>query len=310
MTAEELFVPDPNYAGENAAESQESQEGYAECDHCFLIYDIEIFVTFAGGDGCISELEQDHPVNINTVYVPYEDEFDPELNAAEVLNVLREKGVTHLHHANTVTTSRSFLSSGNLLSREAVRRLGLMQTSQYTDGVDQRYEIFNHLFVDTVDIHERAGDANKYGPVLFVFNVDVLAQEYIGSVRVTKRNPSKWRDSDKEADRYFMSIDELRDDLQIGNFDSMIMFQGNNGIAPLDDHLEQVKLDNPRLKWVDTNLSVYETARLYLEAGKAASGLETPINERGHDGGCYCTTTYKYMAARRFNRMFKPDCKE
>lgn len=59
--------------------------------------------------------------------------FNVDLNAKEVHQILKTKGVTHLHHANTVTTSKSFLENKSLLSREFVERENLFQTGQNSD---------------------------------------------------------------------------------------------------------------------------------------------------------------------------------
>ncbi len=81
-------------------------------------------------------------------------------------NFLLERGVTEVFHANSVATSCHFIRENSLLSRGTVERLGLKQTSQYTDNADKKYSIWFDVFVDTVDIHQRASRRNQYGPVL------------------------------------------------------------------------------------------------------------------------------------------------
>lgn len=60
-----------------------------------------------------------------------------ELNASELLTVLKSKGVTELYHANTVQTSCTFLRCGHVMGRGVVEERGLPQTSQQTDDLDK-----------------------------------------------------------------------------------------------------------------------------------------------------------------------------
>ncbi len=111
-----------------------------------------------------------------------------ELEATDVLRVLERKGVTALHHANTVQTSCTFLQQGKLMGRGIVAEGGFPQTPQQTDEIDKRYAIWNDIFLDGIDIHERARQRCFYGPVLFVLDLSLLAQDFLSSVWVTKRN--------------------------------------------------------------------------------------------------------------------------
>lgn len=87
--------------------------------------------------------------------------------STHVFEALSEKGVTELHHANSVATACQFIRAGSLLSRGSVERLGVAQTPQASDEADRRYSIWFDVFLDSVDIHKRASRANVYGPVMF-----------------------------------------------------------------------------------------------------------------------------------------------
>lgn len=52
-----------------------------------------------------------------------------QLNAKEVYDLLKKKGVKHLHHANTVRASLTFVKEKALVSRNYVEVNGLVQTS-------------------------------------------------------------------------------------------------------------------------------------------------------------------------------------
>jgi hypothetical protein len=111
----------------------------------------------------------------------------------DVYEVLTSIGATTLHHANTVTTSCSFLTLRGLASRALVESSGLSQTRQYSDDIDKRYNIWHCVFVDHVDIHSRGGRVkgpNQYGPVLFKLELEaLLTLPRDTHIFITKKNP-------------------------------------------------------------------------------------------------------------------------
>ncbi len=106
-----------------------------------------------------------------------------DLPSAEIIEILKGKGLLNLYHANTVLTSNTFMENGHLLSREYVEANALLQTPQY--------------------------------PVARLLEFQV--------VHITKRNPSKWSDGDVDASRYYMSSEEFRLGYSRGDFDSMLI---------------------------------------------------------------------------------------
>jgi len=126
----------------------------------------------------------------------------------EIRAVLKDIGVTHLHHANSVITSCTFLEKGGLLSRGFVERKNLVQTPQSSDEIDKKHNIWEYIFLDHIDIHERAGrkkGPNQYGPALFRFNLDILLGLPPGTeVCVTKMNPIHWQAGQFHSDRWFL----------------------------------------------------------------------------------------------------------
>jgi hypothetical protein len=115
-----------------------------------------------------------------------------EIPSKHVYEALRDVGVTSLYHANSVVTATQFLRHNALLSRGTVERNGWIQTPQQSDSQDKRYGIWFDVFMDSVDIHNRARRANAYGPVLFEFDLEIIQRTYTGRIWVTKLNPTKW----------------------------------------------------------------------------------------------------------------------
>ena len=103
--------------------------------------------------------------------------------------MLESKGVNELHHANSVATACQFIRSRSLMSRGTVERAGVFQTFQASDDIDKRYSIWFDVFMDSVDIHERARRANAYGPVLFVLDTRIIARAYTGRSMGYKNKP-------------------------------------------------------------------------------------------------------------------------
>ncbi len=141
------------------------------------------------------------------------------MQGADIYTVLKGKGIYRLYHANTVTTSCTFLKVGGLASRGYIEDRKLPQTSQYTDSLDKKFGVWYDVFADTVDIHERAGriKVNQYGPVLFIFDLEILKTLPTKSdVFITKKNPTKWTTREPDDKRFFLIQKELESSLIYG----------------------------------------------------------------------------------------------
>lgn len=142
-------------------------------------------------------------------------------NQLTYLEVLKNKGVDLLFHANTVATSLTFLNSNGLLSRQYVEENGLTQTKQYTDSTDKILGVYNDIFFDSCDIHARASRSNLYGPVLFVYDVRLL-EIYESVLGITKSNPCRWNTAMSFEERYFQSPEEVSANFCYGTFEQHI----------------------------------------------------------------------------------------
>lgn len=214
-----------------------------------------------------------------------------ELNAKEVLEVLKKKGIEHFHHANTVQTSCVFLQHGRLLSRGTVDEKGIKQTPQKSDDFDKKYGIWYDVFLDTVDIHARAKSRNFYGPVLFVFGLGILEEDWLASIWITKKNPTDWKDADTPADRYFQSVEEFAKGYSKGNFGSMFMLRSAGGVLRLNPHLEHIIVDDPSWKYEGSD--VYAQTIGALRASAWQGGLkDISIRKRECVTDCKCKDQY------------------
>ena len=226
-----------------------------------------------------------------------------DIPSANVFEVLSDKGVTELHHANSVATACQFIRSKSLLSRGSVDRLGLTQTPQKSDEADRRYSIWFDVFLDSVDIHKRASRANAYGPVLFVFDINIINKNGTGRIWVTRCNPTKWSGK-SDKDRWFQNKSDLSEHFVKGRFDQMIVLRHCGGELPFGKHLKEIILDDPGFKTED-GVDLYSQAIGALRLAMQDVGISVPIKRRKCSEECACQTYWGEDDDRLFT-MFDP----
>ena len=214
-----------------------------------------------------------------------------ELKAKDLYEVLMANKIESLNHANSVITSCQFLRYGSLISRGVIERKQWRQTSQMSDDLDKEFSIWNDVFVDSIDIHERASRSNVYGPVLIKIDPSILIKEYTGNIWVTKSNPTKWHNRPIE-DRWFQSIEELNSDFKKGTFDQMIVFRHSGGELPIKNYVKEILLDDPKIE-KDLTYDVYSLAFGALRSALEEGGVENVvIKKRTCSSFCQCTEDY------------------
>ena len=217
----------------------------------------------------------------------------------EIKSILKEKEVKHLYHANTVATACTFLDNGGLLSRGYVEDHDLFQTSQMSDEDDQQVDVFYDIFFDSVDVHKRGNDRNKYGPVTFVYSVDVIDTLSEGELQITKDNPIYWEADLAEEKRYFQKKTELLNYFDKNDFSQHITIR--HQYQPLSfEYLEKIVIDNPKID--DT--SYFEEAYAALEERMKENKIRVPFKIRTCSSGCHCKKTYGRYQKGYFYHQF------
>lgn len=219
----------------------------------------------------------------------------------KIKQILINSGVSHLYHANTVGTACTYINNYGLLSRGAVRDLGLFQTPQATDASDQAFDIFYDIFFDSVDIHHRSHCLNYYGPVTFEFSIELLDSLPADSIKITKCNPKYWDTKTTEGQKYFLSETELARDFIRGNFGQHITIKDQHSPLPFD-HLERIILDDPHL---DDN-RCFRQAYTYLLDLLEANSIRVPLVIRSCDADCGCVEKYGSYHPYYINTRFNP----
>lgn len=228
-----------------------------------------------------------------------------DLDPRVIYSILKEKKAKGLFHANTALTSLTFFEAGRLLSRQQVAEMELKQTRQYTDNKDKKFQIFNDIFMDVVDIHVQAGDYNKYGPVLFEFPLNLLNKYPFVFVRITRCNPSDWTEKMSLDQKYYISEAEFAKKYVLGNFSSMLIFPYIDGQFPLEGNLTRIKVDAPELVWADTKEQLHKEAIKYFKKACKEGLLKVKVNFRTCDKlSCNCHNSYEKQYGPEAQRLF------
>lgn len=231
------------------------------------------------------------------------------LPSKSIFTILKEKGVEYLHHANTVSTSVTFIEQKSLLSRAYVEKNDLLQTSQNSDKEDKTHDVWDHIFLDGEDLHNRYSRANKYGPILFRFNLELLTNPAFQSVFVTKSNPWYWKDTTKLEDKFYATVEDVKNDYLTGKrLDSQIMFtiREPNLSLKLNKFLNSIIIDKPKLI-IKTNkgeeMTVGDFAETVIQNNLNTNSLgHIPIIIR-HDGKLNtCRCHFDYNQLRMLNK--------
>lgn len=227
-----------------------------------------------------------------------------KLNNKELYHLFSEKGVHHLYHANTVRTSRTFIKQGGLMSRGAVELNGLPQTGQETDEIDRLFNIWNDVFLDTVDLHNYFGRQNYYGPIVFKLSTDFLIETDF-EIWVTKDNPKYWTEAMTTEQKYFQSVQELRDSWDAYQRQRKMTMIKNVVDAVLFDYVEEVIVDNPNVQNNQNGIIYFNQAVTNL---KQTLLINPPLKSKFSTrtcNGCYCKSNYiNQVSIADLNRLF------
>lgn len=240
------------------------------------------------------------------------------INPRELFSFLNEIDIHYFYHANTVTTAKIFIEQGGLLSRGAVEVLGLKQTSQLSDEIDKKFNVWNDIFLDTIDLHGgRFPRQNFYGPVLFKIKTAILMSPEISEIWITRSNPTKWNSRMTDEDKYFRNMDEVRREYNKGDYDKMITLRFSNNLLPFNHYLKTIYLDNPGVKITYPENPDKEEIRLFQEAKRALRNslsqhqdLYRNVHFKKHicKGNCFCHDNYlNEVSTSDLKKLFLPN---
>ncbi len=216
-----------------------------------------------------------------------------QLSSRDVFTHLLQSGVTHLHHGNTVTTSCEFIRQKQLIARGCMDRLGLNQTAQASDANDKAQGVYFDIFLDSVDIHNRASRRNVYGPVLFKLSVERLRAMDLPPLWVTRSNPLYWNANTTHQEKWFETIGQLQLEFMVGRFNQMIVMRHIGGVLPLADCLEEIVLDDPQMAEGQLGYFSLSIGAVLLARTSSTTPLPFAFQKRTCAAGCACTNEYQ-----------------
>ena len=179
-----------------------------------------------------------------------------KLDNKELYDFFIEKNILVLYHANTVSTSLTYFQQNGLLSRGAVENLGLAQTYQTSDEADKILNVWNDVFLDSTDLHALFSRQNYYGPILFEFDIRLIQNENF-EIWITKNNPIYWETNSTDDERYFVSVEELRNNWNNYERQKKMITIRNNSKPILFEYVRRVVVDDPRVEIKSENIHLF-----------------------------------------------------
>nr|WP_315167441.1 hypothetical protein [uncultured Flavobacterium sp.] len=237
-----------------------------------------------------------------------------KLPSKEIYQILRDKGLQYLYHVNTVSTSQTFIKQNALLSRGFVEENGLVQTDQKSDNEDKLYDVWNHVFLDAIDLHSLYSRANYYGPVAFLIKLELFNSPDLPYVHITKSNPMYWKLDTPIENKFYSTVEALKADYLTGKkLASRIMFtfRDPGRRISLSAFVVSIGIDRPELL---INLRSGGTKNIgdytFDQISKTLrdSGLsDIPVYHRHthKKGYCACNFNYTYLYNFRQKEFLK-----
>ena len=227
-----------------------------------------------------------------------------KLDNQELHTLLNDKGIYHLYHANTVSTTSTFIKEGGLLSRGAVEAKGLYQTPQSSDSIDKLFNVWDDVFLDTVDLHKYFNRQNYYGPVVFKISTDFLLKEN-SEIWVTKDNPINWNQNMTDSQKYFCSVEELKQNWDKFQRQRKMTTIKNTNTPILLDYIVEVIVDDPGVKLTEEGIIVFNETVAHLKKSLEINPqLKNKFSTR-NCSGCFCRTNYlTQLSAPELKKLF------
>lgn len=216
------------------------------------------------------------------------------LDNDKLFEFFKEKEILALYHANTVGTSNTFFESRGLLSRGAVENLNLHQTPQASDNIDKNLGVWNDVFLDTCDLHSFFGRENKYGPVLFELDRELIRNGEF-EIWITKNNPIYWNKNTTTQDRYFQSVEELRDKWCLIERHRKMVTIRNNRTPILFDYVRRIIVDDPKVTINEIDGSQTHLFNEVFHKIRKTISNDHPLKGKfifRNCGTCWCTDNY------------------
>ena len=218
-----------------------------------------------------------------------------EVSPIELYRFLDSKKYNYFYHANTIRTSCSLIESNGLLSRGEMESRSLPMSPQSSDEIDKKFDVWNDIFFDLLDLHGYFPRQNYYGPVCFKMSKEFLLDKDLQNICITKNNPIYWKDKMSLEEKYYSSVDEYISEFESNMRNKVIqtkMFTIHNTskIIPFNKYLVEILLDNPPLRLGE--LSLFNVARQELLTSLENARMNPHILKVRTCLNCLCIHNY------------------
>ena len=216
-----------------------------------------------------------------------------EVLSKRIYEILKDKGVSSILHANSVENSCLFLKNRCLMSLETIEKLSSQITIPNSKRNANNYSILNDIYADTLDIHEHTKRVHNHGPVLFELDLEIIKNTYMGRIWVTKSNPMKWDANTHQGRKWFVSASDLEENFSSASFNQMIAFRHSGGKLPIQGYLKRIILDDPKLHIDRYQIDYFSMAFGALTLAMKQGGFDAPIEKRSCNQDCGCWERYQ-----------------
>lgn len=216
----------------------------------------------------------------------------------------------YFFHANTVKTSCTMIEQKGLLSRGEISRRNLPMTSQTSDADDKKFNVWNDMFFDIVDLHGYFPRQNLYGPVCFKISNEFLLDDNLPNICITKDNPIYWDSNMEDTDMYYSTVEEYTKDFNTNMNNrtiqgKMFTIHDTSKRIPFKKYLVEIILDNPYVKVND--IPLFPPAKQALITALNKSGFNENILTIRRCNNCFCKTNYlNQVDVDGLEKLFKP----
>lgn len=90
VVSDNIWISEPDYSAETSSDSQTESEGHAMCEKCYKEFEINLYTTYAGGDGNIN-LPNEYEVTVIENPEPYyEEQYDAIADNSEFFDTFKQ----------------------------------------------------------------------------------------------------------------------------------------------------------------------------------------------------------------------------
>lgn len=233
-----------------------------------------------------------------------------EVSPKELYNFLSRRKLKYFFHANTVKTSCTLIEQKGLLSRGEITKRKLAMTAQSSDDIDKKFNVWNDIFFDIVDLHGYFPRQNLYGPVCFKISNEFLLDKNLPNICITKDNPIYWKQDMSDEEKYYLTVSEYAsefdENMKNGTIQvKMFTIHDTSKRIPFKKYLVEVILDNTAVKI--NGEALFPIAKEALASGLSKAGFDLNILKIRTCTNCFCEINYmKQVSIAELEKLFLP----